>query len=452
VHFQPGRITAFSHRRPQRELFSWKEIENLGDLERLRLVLDYLPDERLMQRLESDRGQGRNDWPVRAVWNSILAGVVYQHDSIESLRRELARNPQLRWLCGFGATRCDRLVPPANVYTRFLKKLLSMPEEVEGIFDQLVDELEEALPDFGKVLAMDGKAVQSLSRRAPKREGPSDGRRDQDANRGVKSYWVKDDKGGTPWKKVKSWFGYKLHLVVDANYELPVAFEVTKASRSEIPEGKKLVNTLKQRHPGLVGRCEYLAADRGLDDTQLNRTLWDEHGIKPLIDIRNCWKDGEKTRRVQHTDNVVYDYQGTVSCYDMRLGYRKEMAYAGFEAERGTLKYRCPARHYGCKCYWKSQCKIKGAVRVKLDEDRRVFTPLARSSYKWKDLYKKRTSVERVNSRLDVSFGFERHFIRGLAKMKMRMNIALLVMLAMALGRVKEKQREQMRSLVGKAA
>ena len=73
---------------PQRELFSWKEIEKLGDLERLRLVLEYLPDEGLMQRLEEERGQGRDDYPVRAVWNSILAGVVYEHKSIESLRRE----------------------------------------------------------------------------------------------------------------------------------------------------------------------------------------------------------------------------------------------------------------------------------------------------------------------------------------------------------------------------
>ena len=70
---------------PQQSLFVWSEIENLGDLERLRLVLEYMPDEDLMQKLESERGKGRDDYPVRAMWNSILAGVVYQHPSIESL-------------------------------------------------------------------------------------------------------------------------------------------------------------------------------------------------------------------------------------------------------------------------------------------------------------------------------------------------------------------------------
>jgi len=430
----------------QRELFSWKEIEDLGDLERLKLVLEYLPDEALMQRLEAERGTGRDDWPIRAVWNSLLAGVIYQHPSVESLRRELSRNPQLRWLCGFALTRTEKQVPPANTYSRLLKKLVGMPEEVEAMFDGLIRQLQEELPDLGEVLAMDGKAVRSVARRAPKRS-KADGRRDLDANHGTKSYLVERENGSL-WKKVTHWFGYKLHLIVDANYELPVAWEVTRASASEVPEGKKLIRSLKQRHPAILGRCEHLCADKGLDDTALNVTLWDEHGVKPLIDIRNCWQDGEKTRRVEHTRNVVYDYQGNVYCYDLRLGHRKAMAYAGFEEDRGTLKYRCPAAHYGCRCHGTSLCDIKGAVRIKLDEDRRVFTPIARSSYKWKDIYNKRSAVERVNSRLDVSYGFEHHFVRGLAKMQFRMGLAMIVMLSMALGRIKEKQTGNMRSLI----
>ena len=55
---------------------------------------------------------------------------------------------------------------------------------------------------------------------------------------------------------------------------------------------------------------------------------------------------------------------------------------------------------------------------------------------------------ERVNSRLDVSFGFERHFIRGLKKMRLRVGLAMVVMLAMALGRIREKRKELMCSLL----
>ena len=39
----------------QRQIFELAELEILGDLERLRLVLKYLPDERLMQHLERER-------------------------------------------------------------------------------------------------------------------------------------------------------------------------------------------------------------------------------------------------------------------------------------------------------------------------------------------------------------------------------------------------------------
>ncbi|MDR1136570.1 MAG: hypothetical protein LBL49_10445 [Clostridiales Family XIII bacterium] len=39
------------------------------DLERLHLVLENMPDDELMQFLEKRRGRGRNDFPVRPLWN-----------------------------------------------------------------------------------------------------------------------------------------------------------------------------------------------------------------------------------------------------------------------------------------------------------------------------------------------------------------------------------------------
>ena len=62
-----------------------------------------------------------------------------------------------------------------------------------------------------------------------------------------------------------------------------------------------------------------------------------------------------------------------------------------------------------------------------------------------------RTAVERVNSRIDVSFGFELHTIRGLQKMQIRCGLALVVMLAMAVGRIEANQPDKMRSLVQSA-
>lgn len=98
----------------QDDLFGWEEIHELGDLQRLVLALKSLPDESLMLALERDRRRGRDDYPIRAVWNSIVAGIVFEHCSIQSLRRELLRNAQLRVVCGFDVTRGEQAVPPAH--------------------------------------------------------------------------------------------------------------------------------------------------------------------------------------------------------------------------------------------------------------------------------------------------------------------------------------------------
>lgn len=429
---------------PQMKLFEWTEIQTLGDLKRLQLVLDCMPDEELMRTLEQHRGKGRDDYPVRAMWNSVLAGIVFQHDGIEKLRRELKRNGQLREMCGF-----DNQVPTPWAYTRFLHTVMKHGERIEKMFETLVEQIRQALPDFGKHLAMDSKAIESFAAGKNKNETP-DGRRDTDADYGKKEYRGRRE-DGTPWEKIVQWFGYKLHLVVDATYELPVAFRVTKASASDITEGHALLEQMKQKQPEMLKAAETLAADRGYDDTKLVVKLWDEHGIKPVIDIRNMWRDGEKTRLLSGRENVVYDYKGTVSCVCPETGKQREMCNGGFEKERNTLKKLCPAKQMGITCAGAAKCPVAQGIRIPLSEDRRIFTPIDRASYKWEKEYDKRTAVERVNSRLDVSFGFELHTIRGMKKMKMRCGLALCVMLAMALGRMEEKQAEKMRSLVASA-
>jgi hypothetical protein len=122
------------------------------------------------------------------------------------------------------------------------------------------------------------------------------------------------------------------------------------------------------------------------------------------------------------------------------------------------LKYRCPAAAYGLDCQGQAQCHAAGQVNpgdygriVRIDiteQNRRIFVPTPYGSPSWKRSYARRRALERINNRIDNSFGFEKHFIRGQAKMKTRMGLALAVMMAMAPGHVKAGRIEQMRSLV----
>ena len=319
-------------------------------------------------------------------------------------------------------------------------------DKIESIFEKLVKFLRKVLPDFGKDMAIDSKAIPSIANTKNKNE-KKDGRRDTDADYGKKEYkGVKED--GSAWEKIIKWFGYKLHLIVDANYELPVAYSITKASEPDINEAHRMIEKLDKERPEILESCDTLEADRGYDDTKLLVKLYDNYGIKPVIDIRNMWKDGDETKLLMDIENVTYNFKGDVFCYCLETGVIREMASGGFEKDRLALKKLCPVKAYGIDCACREECSVKGAIRIPLELDRRVFLPIDRSSCKFKRYYDKRTSVERVNGRLDVSFGFENHYIRGKEKMKVRCGIALCVMLTMAVGRISQKKSDLMRSLV----
>jgi len=345
-------------------------------------------------------------------------------------------------------------VPSESAYTRFMRNLFRCRAEIEAMFEDLVDRLGKELPELGRHLAIDGKAVCSAGRSSDK---APDGRRDRDGDWGVKVYRGTDENGRL-WERVKRWFGYKVHLIVDAVYEIPVGFEVTKASGSDTRRLLPMMERLGVRHGWVEERAEDLSGDKGYDSEENNRKLWEDYGIKPVIAIRHDWKDGEKTRLLDpdRADNLVTDEEGSVFCVrqsasDARQVEVVPMVFYGFERDRGTLKYRCPAAVYGYECSERKVCSWSDygrVVRVPLGLDRRRFVPVPRSTYKWRRLYRGRTAVERVNSRLDVSFGFERHFIRGIKKMKVRVGMALVVMLSMALGSIEMGQPDRMRSLV----
>ena len=441
----------------RRSLFSWRDIDAASDLQRLKLVLSVLPDEAFMQLLEAERGKGRDDYPVRAMWNAVIAGIVFQHLSVASLVRELWRNRELLESCGFDPLQGGGGAPTQDAMERFLLRAVRHREHLMRMFDEVIEELGILLPDLGRLLAVDSKAIASYGKpiRDDVKRAQADGRRDTDANWGKKTYkGVHED--GTTWEKVVRWFGFKIHLLVDSRHEIPLAMRVTKASEHDSPHLLPLVEQYKARHGGLGTRAEELAADKAYDSGPNNAALHDDHAIKPVIDKRTMWKDGEKTRplKADRADSFIYDEAGKVFCVCPVSGEQREMAFAGFDKDHRALKYRCPAAAYDLFCPGREQCERLACVgpfgrtlRVPLKLDRRIFTPIARHSHKWKKAYARRTAVERVNARIDRVLGFENHFIRGKAKMETRLNLSLLVLVAMALGRIRADQAELMRSM-----
>lgn len=413
---------------PQMKLFEENEFENLGDLERLQQVLSALDDGKLIRKLYKIRGKGRNDWPCEAMWNSFIASFMFEHETVESLLRELRRNKQLREVCGFGPKAVKQkdgsikiyVAPSASSYSNFIQNLIACQTELNEMFTEMVLFMYGNLEHFGEVLMVDGKAIQSYGIKLSKnRKSGCRGERDADW---CKKQYTASGSNGESVVKTKKWFGFRLHLIADAAYEIPAAFSVTKASESEQKETQRLLEEMERNHEEWLEGCRYFLGDKGYDSTKIITWL-EGKGIAPVIDIRNCWKDGEETHQYRDTQ-LIYNYKGDV-WYVGEDGKETELVYKGYDKSTASLRYG-----------FKPQKHDKRIFRIKCDEDRRIFTPVARSSYKWKRLYKKRTGVERVNGRIDRDYKFEKHTIRGLDKMTMFITVTFLVYMGMAKAKI----------------
>lgn len=120
----------------------------------------------------------------------------------------------------------------------FYKKLKEHQEELTEMMVILEKKLQEELPDFVKKVAIDGKVIQSYANKVSTKE--PDGRRETQAEMTTKNYYSNN---GT--KTTKYYFGFRVHLLADVNYELPIAFKVTQASKGkrEVAEEILLKNT-----------------------------------------------------------------------------------------------------------------------------------------------------------------------------------------------------------------
>ena len=441
----------------QPSLFSWKDFDASPEILRLRRILEALPDDRLLQTLVAERRGKRNEYPIEALWRSTIAGLLFGHQKTSQLIRELERNAELRQVCGFDEVKNPDpekkwLAPPDYVYSRFYGKLARHWNLVEEIFHRLLESLAVLLPDFGKNLAADSKAL------------PVVGGRPADADLGTKEY--EDADGG---KRILNWLGYKLHLIVDAKYELAVAFEVTKASVADSPRLMPMVRGLKEKHPELHERAESLAADKAYDAGDDKAELYDDHGIVPLIPPRNMLTQKDDPIRpldAERSDTIYTGPTGEVFCKIAPFEPDSEkifaaMQFMGFEKKRGTLKFRCPAAAFGIECHNRAACrcaplvrdgKYGRVVRVPLDQNRRIFLPQHFHSQGFKAAYKKRTAVERVNSRLDNVHGFEHTYLRGLDRIRLRVGLVLIIMLASARSWVLAGKEKNIRRILRRAA
>src|SRR5215218_7528107 len=122
------------------QLFAWAKLDDHPELSALKLLLESLPDQDLLEGLQRARGHGRDDFPVAVLWGVFVFTVALRHPSFVSCLEELRRNPALYRLLGI---RGVEGIPKDYNLSRFVDVLGQEPHlsELRKVFNTQVERL-----------------------------------------------------------------------------------------------------------------------------------------------------------------------------------------------------------------------------------------------------------------------------------------------------------------------
>jgi hypothetical protein len=176
-------------------------------------------------------------------------------------------------------------------------------------------------------------------------------------------------------------------------------------------------------------------ADKGYDSQDNYQFIYSQCKSAPIIPIRD-----RKNEQLPDICNA----KGTPTC-----SCGLEMAYWGRDGK--YLKYRCPQAVGKGECKSRFRCTSSPygyVLKLPIATDPRRHPPVPRESLKWQRLYRMRTAIERVNSRVKELLGLGKITVRGIGKVTIRAILSLLVMLAAGVSMAQRRRFKKVRSLL----
>ena len=201
-----------------------------------------------------------------------------------------------------------------------------------------------------------------------------------------------------------------MQLICDAVHEIPLAFTIHPADQNDYRTFPGALQQLAHAYPWL--KPKYLLADKGYDSQKTHRILIRKR-IIPIIDIR-------KPTAKDALYEGIYGPHGSPVC----LG-NAEMEYVRTDPSTGQHLFRCVQDG----CHLKGQGLVPNCVdEIWVDprDNPRVVGVVPRPSPLWKQLYKRRTSVERLNKALKYERGLEEHRVMRLKKIVLLSTLGVL--------------------------
>jgi len=356
----------------------------------LEALFEVLPDSELLANLEATRHTGRPGYPIRTVWRSLVAsfylGLVHDTDLV----RALESNPLLAAAIGIDS---PEKVRSKFAICRFRRKLAGFRDAVADVLTASVDRLRDTLPGFGETVAVDATDIKAWANSFHQDTDP-------DAGVGAK---------GKGMQKTYFWYGYKVHLAVDADSELPIWFDVTPANRYDGHLLAPVLSDIKARFDWFSP--SFVTADKGYDAGYNFDYVGRDLGAVPVIDVRANSRPRKREGRECEAEPVITPH---------------------------GLRYRCRRLPYDPVCPRFGTCPLLPVfVDSPLSDagapyyERHSTFPYG--SREWKTVYNKRVSVERVFSRLKGYRKLNAVRTRRLPKVWLHVALSLLAMSASAL-------------------
>ncbi len=199
----------------------------------------------------------------------------------------------------------------------------------------------------------------------------------------------------------KEWYyGYSCYIftAADSPNDLPLFFTMAQANRHD-----SILAAISI--PQVVSSLDNMTVTTFLGDSahdamsiyRLNMEL----GINPVIDLNARNKGGSSL-----LGSIGITQDGVPICLA-----EHPMVNWGFCKDRMRIKWRCPpacGKLDSCSC--QNECSKSSYGRVIYtypNSNYRLFTPIPRGTQRWKDIFKKRTSVERTNKRTKVDYALQ---------------------------------------------
>lgn len=388
----------------QESLFSFEELQKIQSKERLPIFFSALDLRPYAKQLRNPSPRGADGHCRQGILRALLAAPLENIDTFTSLARRLEFDLRFRYQCGL---RLDLPAPSISTLSRVFAEL-TRKGLAKQLFEDLVTQCQEAGIIDGTHVAIDSAAIHAYEKKEPKRKSELTG----NANWGAKF--------DTFGNKVK-WFGYKLHLAVDAKSELPMALQVTPAHVNDGDEGPALMTSVAAQ-----SKVKFLILDAGYDQMKNYETARNvkAQAIIPL------------NPRNEKEPPAGITQKGTPCC---SMGF--PMTYWG--QEKVHLKFRCPHATGQVDCpLGMAACSSSNygmVVKINTQTDLRRYALPHRESRGWKEIYNKRTSVERCNSRMKTYLTADQLHVWGIQKVTTHQYLNAIVLLASALAIAKQR-------------